>query len=118
MWWAFWTKASNAQVTLFRIKKENPSAQLETMACFTPLPGTPDYQLSIDHGLKPPQTLEGWGDWIFDDYDFKGERSPWFDLQGRTYLGNISWIFIPGFVRKQHNISWYGLVEWPLLLWF
>ncbi len=78
----------------FRIKKENPQAQLETMAIFTPLPGTPDFYLSLKYGLKPPQSLEEWGSWIFDDYDFEGRRSPWFDDKGRLYLGNISYMSI------------------------
>ncbi len=78
----------------FRIKKENPGAQLETMAIFTPLPGTPDFNLSLKHGLVPPQSLEEWGDWIFDDYDLAGRRNPWFDLQGRVKLGNISYMSI------------------------
>lgn len=78
----------------FRIKRENPSAQLETMAIFTPLPGTPDFHLSLKHGLVPPQSLEEWGDWIFDDYDLRGRRNPWFDVDGRSYLGNISYMSI------------------------
>ena len=78
----------------FRLKRENKKAQCETMAIFTPLPGTPDFNLAIEHGLKPPQSLEGWGNWIFDDYDFEGQRSPWFSKAGRQYLGNISYMSI------------------------
>ncbi|MEI8011656.1 MAG: radical SAM protein [Candidatus Omnitrophota bacterium] len=78
----------------FRLKKENPAAQLETMAIYTPLPGTPDFKLALDHGLKPPESLEGWADWIFDDYDLKGQRSPWFSREERVALGNISYMSI------------------------
>jgi radical SAM superfamily enzyme YgiQ (UPF0313 family) len=78
----------------FQLQRENAAAQLETMAIFTPLPGTPDYNLSIKHGLVPPQSLEEWGNWIFDDYDPEGRRSPWFDKESRTYLGNISYTSI------------------------
>ena len=78
----------------FRIKKENPNAQLETMAIFTPLPGTPDFRLSLKNGLIPPKSLEEWGDWIFDDYDLEGRRNPWFDVNGRMKLGNISYMSI------------------------
>jgi anaerobic magnesium-protoporphyrin IX monomethyl ester cyclase len=78
----------------FRLKKENPHCQLETMAVYTPLPGTPDFRLSLDHGLRPPATLEGWADWIFDDYDLAGARSPWFSAREREYLGNISYMSI------------------------
>ncbi|MBF0521696.1 MAG: B12-binding domain-containing radical SAM protein [Candidatus Omnitrophica bacterium] len=78
----------------FRLKRENPSAQLETMAIYTPLPGTPDFGLSLAHGLKTPQSLEGWADWIFDDYDIDGKRNPWFNREERIYLGNISYMSI------------------------
>ena len=78
----------------FRLKRENPQAQLETMAIYTPLPGTPDFPLAIKHGLKPPEALEGWADWIFDDYDKEGRRNPWFSAREREYLGNISYMSI------------------------
>ncbi|MBI5239213.1 MAG: B12-binding domain-containing radical SAM protein [Elusimicrobia bacterium] len=78
----------------FRLKKENPACQLETMAIYTPLPGTPDFQLALDHGLRPPQSLEGWADWVFDDYDEEGQRNPWFGAEARRWLGNIAYMSI------------------------
>jgi radical SAM superfamily enzyme YgiQ (UPF0313 family) len=78
----------------FRLQRENPAAQLETMAIFTPLPGTPDFKLSLEHGLVPPGSLEEWGNWIFDDYDMEGKRSPWFNKRDRITLGNISYTSI------------------------
>lgn len=78
----------------FRIKRENPEAQFETMACYTPLPGTPDFNLALKHGLKPPQSLEEWADWVFDDYDIGGEKSPWYNASQRNYLGNITYMSI------------------------
>ena len=80
----------------FRIKRENPAAQLETITVFTPLPGTPDFQLAIKHGLKPPKSLEEWADWVFDDYDFAGNRSPWLNRRERISLGNIAYMSILG----------------------
>ena len=71
-------------------------AQLETMAIYMPLPGTPDFAIALKNGLKPPKNLEGWANWIFDDYDKGGERSPWFDAKERDYLGNISYMSILG----------------------
>lgn len=40
-----------------RLKKENPAAQLETIAIFTPLPGTATFDLAVKHGLHPPRSL-------------------------------------------------------------
>ncbi|HPB68418.1 MAG TPA: hypothetical protein PKU74_05855 [Candidatus Omnitrophota bacterium] len=67
---------------------------METIAIYTPLPGTPDYRLALEHGLHPPDSLEAWADWIFDDYDWEGRRSPWMTKRERIYLGNISYMSI------------------------
>lgn len=79
---------------IFKIKKDNPEAQFETMAIYTALPGTPMYDLALQHGLRPPQNLEGWIDWNFDEYDFPGKRIPWFNAKERKKLGNISYMSI------------------------
>ena len=78
----------------FRIKADNPNAELEVMSTYTPLPGTPDFTLALKYGLKPPQSLEDWADWIFDDYDLTGQRNPWLDAKSRIYLGNVSYTSI------------------------
>lgn len=78
----------------FRLKRDNPKAQFETMAIYTALPGTPMYELALQNGLKPPQHLEGWIDWNFDEYDFAGKRIPWYNYKGRKKLGNISYMSI------------------------
>jgi anaerobic magnesium-protoporphyrin IX monomethyl ester cyclase len=77
-----------------RIKKDYPNAQLETMAIYTALPGTPDYAIARKHGLVAPDSLEGWANWIFDDYDMEGARSPWYNKADRIRLGNISYMSI------------------------
>lgn len=80
----------------YALKKENPEAQLETMAQFTPLPGTPSFALALEHGLKPPQSLEGWCEWLFDDYDLEGLKLPWYNRNERQWIGNISYMSILG----------------------
>jgi radical SAM superfamily enzyme YgiQ (UPF0313 family) len=78
----------------FRLKEENPAAQLETIALFTPLPGPEAYKLALEYGLKSPVSLEQWADWVFDDYDFEGKKSPWYSKKERIYLGNIAYMSI------------------------
>jgi radical SAM superfamily enzyme YgiQ (UPF0313 family) len=78
----------------YRIKRENPDAQLETMAQFTPLPGTPSWDLAVQHGLVAPASLDGWCNWLFDDYDFAGEKLPWYNARERQWIGNISYMSI------------------------
>lgn len=74
----------------YRLKKENPKAHLETITSYTPHPGTPDFNLALKHGLRPPDSLEGWTNWVLDDYDLKGEKLPWVSKKERLYIGNIS----------------------------
>ncbi len=77
-----------------KLRAENPRAQTETIAQYTALPGTPDFKMAQFYGLKPPKTLREWADWLFDDYDFEGRRSPWFSPKERIYMGNISYMSI------------------------
>jgi anaerobic magnesium-protoporphyrin IX monomethyl ester cyclase len=72
------------------LKKENPQARLETITSYTPYPGTPDFKLAIQHGLVAPDSLEGWTNWVLDDYDLQGKKLPWFGKKERLYIGNIT----------------------------
>jgi radical SAM superfamily enzyme YgiQ (UPF0313 family) len=74
-----------------RIRADNPGAQLETIGTYTPLPGTPLFALALEHGLRPPETLGGWMDWDFWEYDLEGKRIPWFSLKDRKRIGNIGY---------------------------
>jgi len=74
-----------------QIEADNPGAQLETIGTYTPLVGTPLFALALEHGLEPPDSLEGWIDWDFWEYDLQGKRIPWFDYRGRKRIGNIGY---------------------------
>lgn len=75
---------------MIKLKKDNPAAQIESMCIYTPYPGTLLYPLALQHGLKPPQKLEGWATWGF--HDFNEERNPWLTSTERRRLGNICYI--------------------------
>ena len=34
-------------------------------------------------GLKSPQKLEEWMDWLSDEYDLEGRKMPWFTYSER-----------------------------------
>lgn len=78
----------------FRLQSDNPDAQLETFPTYTAFPGTPMWDLAVKNGVKPAENLEGWTDWIMDDYDIEGRRIPWFNLKERIWIGNISYLSI------------------------
>lgn len=77
-----------------QLKVDNPQAQLETMATYTALPGTPMWEMAIKFGLKPPQALGDWTDWNFDEYDLEGKRIPWFNKEERQAIGNLCYLSI------------------------
>jgi hypothetical protein len=77
-----------------QLKSDNPQAQFEVIAPYTAFPGTPLYPLAIKHGLKPPQALTGWIDWLYDEYDVEGKKMPWFNADERKKIGNIAYMSI------------------------
>jgi len=77
-----------------RLKKDNPKAQFEVIGSYTALPGTPLYELAVKMGLKPPQTLEEWSDWLCDEYDLAGKKIPWFSYADRKKIGNLTYMSI------------------------
>lgn len=89
---------------MFRLKKDNPHAKFEAMSIFTPLPGTPSWDLSLKYGLKSPQRLEDWTDWLLDEYDFKGKKTPWLKTRKeRIWLGNIYYMSV--LANSFHNAA-------------
>lgn len=59
---------------IIKLLKDNPNCLITSYNQFTPYPGTNLFDLSLEHGLKPPRKLEEWAD--FDQKDF-ATKSPW-----------------------------------------
>lgn len=87
----------------YRLQDIYSSAQLETISTYTALPGTPMYSLAIEHGLVPPDNLEGWINWVLDDYDIEGKKIPWYNYKQRIAIGNISYLSI--LANAMHNLA-------------
>tara|TARA_B100001964_G_scaffold89108_1_gene100146 strand:- start:317 stop:967 length:651 start_codon:yes stop_codon:yes gene_type:complete len=85
----------NQTIDLFvRLKKDNPQAQFEVICPFLTFPKTPLYDMAMKMGLRPPTALEGWTNWLIDEYDVKGKKLPWFDYSERRKIGNIAYMSI------------------------
>ncbi len=83
----------NATLDLIaQLQKDNPKAQIETIAPYTALPGTPMYSMAMEMGLRPPTKLIDWHNWVYDDYDIEGRKLPWFNRKDRIRIGNITYI--------------------------
>ena len=75
-----------------RIKADNPKARFETIFLYTPFPGTPLWGTALEYGLEPPETLEDWADWQFEEYDDEGKRLPWYNAKEREARGNLCYL--------------------------
>lgn len=71
---------------IFRLLEDNPHCQISGFNQFTPYPGTELFNLSIKHGLKPPQTLEQWTE--FDESDC-AKNNPWIDARRKRLLDTL-----------------------------
>ncbi len=84
-----------------RLKRDNAQAQFEGIGTFTAYPGTSLYDMALQFGLKPPKTLEGWADWLSDEYDIEGRKIPWFNYSERKKIGNLAYMSI--IANSAHN---------------
>ncbi len=75
---------------MIHITKENPKAILECLSIFTPHPGTPLFDLSVEHGLKPPTKLEDWVTYSF----WNKAHTPWLSKERIKVLENAADIFL------------------------
>lgn len=93
-----------------QLKADNPQAQFETMATYTALPGTPMWSLALEYGLRPPQKLEEWTGWNFDEYDPMGKKIPWFNKEERQAIGNLCYLSmlsnaLPNVIDSLENLT-------------
>jgi len=75
-----------------QMKEDNPDARFETIMTYAPMPGTPLFDMAIEHGLEPPEILSGWINWRFDEEDVSGTRNPWYSKKEREWIGNIIYL--------------------------
>jgi len=68
---------------ILRLLKDNPNCLITAYNQFTPYPGTVLFEEALKHGLKQPETLEGWVD--FDQSGFAG-ISPWLTKERKKLL--------------------------------
>jgi len=63
--------------TALKLFRENKNVYTP-FSVYTPYPGTPMYELAVKHGFVPPETLEEWGKFSFDDwyFNFKSWHTP------------------------------------------
>jgi radical SAM superfamily enzyme YgiQ (UPF0313 family) len=73
---------------IVRCKKISPLMR-SMIFFYTPYPGTDLYSYSIEHGFKPPATLEEWG-----GYSLTGFRAPWVSDEARRFIRNFNCFYL------------------------
>ena len=101
---------------IFKLKENNPAARFETIMTYAPMPGTPLWDMSVEYGLKPPEKLEDWINWRFDEYDESGARNPWYTKRERQTIGNIVYLasltfVVPALLSGYKKNIWHRLVN-------
>lgn len=68
---------------MLQLIKDNPYCLTGSVADFKPIPGSRFFELSLEYGLKPPQTLEQWSQYdTFDAYICH----PWYEKSFKQYI--------------------------------
>jgi hypothetical protein len=78
-----------------------PNTVIYTPSIFLPYPGTPLYQVCVERGFQPPQSLEEWA-----SYDWElGCRLPWFTDAHKTYLDEVVHTAEGAFFRQADSLA-------------
>jgi hypothetical protein len=72
-----------------RLRQVNPAAIITDFKIFTPYPGTRLYDLAVQHGLIPPQSLEEWS-----AYTWANVARPW--IQDLTFVRTVAMVSLFG----------------------
>lgn len=84
---------------ILRLLEENPNCQITAFNQFTPYPGTKLFDIAIQHGFKPPDSLEGWIG--FDEEDCS-KNYPWINKKRQLLLDTLYFtaLFIDSKLKK------------------
>ncbi len=72
---------------LFKLWDDNKNIIPGNIKPFIPYPGTPLYRLALEHGFKPPNTIEGWAETTWDNY--VDVDIPWFTKKEKLLRANL-----------------------------
>jgi radical SAM superfamily enzyme YgiQ (UPF0313 family) len=85
-----------------RLAEDNKNA-FTPLYIYTPYPGTPLYNLALENGFKPPQTLEGWSKFTFLDWYLN--YPSWLDKKRIKILDNLSFTALFANKNIKHKIK-------------
>ncbi|MDO8525142.1 MAG: radical SAM protein [Candidatus Omnitrophota bacterium] len=75
-------------MSLMRLLAKDDNASINGPNIYVPYPGTPLYDRCVEMGFVPPDSLEGWENYIW----YKNSTLPWFDKSFKGYIEEVRWI--------------------------
>ena len=81
-----------------KMREVNPNAWISGIFQYMAYPGTPLYDLALEYGFKPPQTLEQWGNYT---YFQSSQNLPWVDEKQQKYLKMLSYVARFNFYQEE-----------------
>lgn len=69
------------------LKQEHPGAYLSPVKAYVPYPGTDLFQSALAAGFEPPDTLEGWS-----AYDWNNRPAPWLSREEARYVQKMTYV--------------------------
>jgi radical SAM superfamily enzyme YgiQ (UPF0313 family) len=102
----------------FKLLDENPKADT-SFNIFTPFPGTELFDITVKHGLQPPERLE---DWFSFHYRNLTRGAPWLSEEMRHLVGTLDFCaffmgnrpFLQPFEQTSPLVSFLGKMYAPL----
>jgi radical SAM superfamily enzyme YgiQ (UPF0313 family) len=76
--------------------------EINGLFLFTPYAGTAIFDTAVEYGYKPPQTLEEWSKWVFNDPN----NNPW--LTGRARKKKKIMTYVTRFKFLYHRFEYYS----------
>jgi len=83
---------------MLRLIEDNKNAIITNVFCYSPYPGTQLYNLSVEHGFRPPDTLEGWS-----SFNWTNAELPWIPADRKKRLEAMN--FCSLFLGKKESSS-------------
>jgi radical SAM superfamily enzyme YgiQ (UPF0313 family) len=74
----------------------DPNLQVNSISTFTPFPNTPLYKEVLNNGFKEPKSLDGWGNYFYNDVN----NLPWLDASTKGLLNTITLLTSCEFNRR------------------
>jgi len=98
-------KDVEATLTLYdKLRAAGERVEINGIFLYTPYPGTPLFDLAVEHGFKPPASLKAWGGWKFN---YRSDV-PWLSGEHKDKTEKVSYIARFNFFKQELALRDFG----------